>query len=662
VKRRFRIALVAVGAVIALCLSSASSAGAATFTPGPCPDQVLDPPSKKALRGARCGTLVVPENRARPTGRTIRLAVGIIPALIADKEPDPIVFLNGGPGSDSFNGPPGYMTDPKFNYRRDVIFMSQRGHLTSRPTLMCPEFDRIGPRLARVPMGDPSTGRLYEQAARECRARLTAQGIDLSSYNTQESAADFADLRRALGLRQWNVLGHSYGTDLAQIYMKEHPEGIRSVQLDGVVPPSEVSVGWPWSTQRFSTDHIFRACVAQPNCDRRYPRLRSTYHRLVRELDRKPLKVPVRLEDGRRLTTVLDGVALVNWIVPKAHFAPEIPAALDQLAEGRPDKIATEWAEGRVAPAKTFAEGLSLSVACREWLPYESLADQFRKGREAFPDFPRRVLAQPPQHQFFREKCRVWNVPAGPASIREIVRSPIETLTTSGSFDGQTGAQWAAFVADRLPNSHQLLVPGTSHGTGFVKRCGQGASKSFFNNPSAPDLHCEPAPRVRAFELEKHGCFTRRANVGRRGIGRIRLGRSRAGLLRRATGVSADPIRRTRHSLRWCVKRRLTRRRRGRVTATFRSAARSSGVQLITSTVRGMGNGRVRVGSSAARVRRAYPARRGLGGGLFQARPGSRRIVGLRRGKVRFVGVASRRLLRNRAALRRALRRAGVRG
>ena len=109
------------------------------------------------------------------------------------------------------------------------------------------------------------------EAARECYERLSAQGIDLGAYNTTESAADFADLRVALGIAEWNVYGVSYGTDLALTYMREHPEGVRSVTIDSVVPPNLASLGLNWFNAGVTMDRFFAACTADLACNERYP-------------------------------------------------------------------------------------------------------------------------------------------------------------------------------------------------------------------------------------------------------------------------------------------------------------------------------------------------------------------------------------------------------
>ena len=150
--------------------------------------------------------------------------------------------------------------------------------------------------------------------------------------------------------------------------------------------------------------------------------------------------------------------------------------------------------------------------------------------------------------------------------------------------------------------------------------------------------------------LELSGpCLAPRAPIGPRNIGRVRLGYTRSRLLRR---LPVAPVRRTRHSQSYCV-----RGRSGRVAAVF-SRGR---VELVATTARGHGNRGVGVRARERAFRRAYPNRRRIGRGLFRASRRSPRLFGVRGGRVRFIAVANRRLLARPRALRRALRRAGIR-
>ena len=91
---------------------------------------------------------------------------------------------------------------------------------------------RLRQRAPRPPLLFRSNQARSLAATEACHRDLAATGADLSAYNSSESAADFADLRKVLGYAAWNVYGTSYGSYLAQTLMRDHPEGIRSVVLD----------------------------------------------------------------------------------------------------------------------------------------------------------------------------------------------------------------------------------------------------------------------------------------------------------------------------------------------------------------------------------------------------------------------------------------------
>lgn len=482
----------------------ARTVGDARFVPGACPKTAEPVP---ALKGARCGTLRVPENRTRRGGRTITLGVAIVPATAAKPKADPVVWFAGGPGDDAV-GEARMAVDGGLNRDRDLILMSQRGTYSADPALTCPGVDAFNARAVGLVHDAPSTERLHVEATRTCRGRLARRGIGLSSYNGTESAADYADLRLALGLEQWNVFGISYGTDLALLYMRLHPKGIRSVGIDGILPPSRAGSALTWSSARQGFDGLFKACAAQPACARRYPHLSATFDRLVRELEARPVTTTVTVP-GRRapVKVVLDGGALVNWLTSATHVASAVPRSLDELAHGRPQRIAVQWAGGKLSPqaAGRVSHGLAYGVFCSEWVPYESRAEAIRGGREAFPSFPRSVLAQAPQLTFLRPDCAVWNVPAAPRSVRDVTRSDIPTLALSGGFDSQTGADNGPYVARTLNRATVVTVPYTAHVTFAASPCAQAITRSFLDTPAAPDTGCLKDVKPPQFEIGQIG-------------------------------------------------------------------------------------------------------------------------------------------------------------
>jgi pimeloyl-ACP methyl ester carboxylesterase len=469
----------------------------ARFESAPCPKKS---PAVPAFARARCGYLVVPENRFKSNGRTIRLAVAIVPSVLPKPAPDPIVFLSGGPGSDSFRDT-SLVTDAGLNRNRELIVLSQRGTVNDSPALMCPEIAQFYWRRVGLGYDAPSAGRLYVQAGADCRRRLTAARIDVAAYDDAENAADVADLRKTRGIKQWNVFAHSYGTELALVYMRDYPAGIRSVVLDGVTPPSVSEPGrFGWSAVREGFDNMVAACAAQPRCRARYPKLGATFFRLVNQLEAHPATTKVSLPGvSGPVKVVLDGGALVNWMILETHDPTKFPLAVDELAHGRPQRVATFWASVSAHPeTNPFAYGMNLTVVCRDQVPFESASARVRAGQQAFPAFAASVQAQAPQEAFIGDGCRAWNVPKAPASVRAVTKSAIRTLLESGSFDAQTADQWARYAARTLPNSIQTNYPGLAHGVFATSPCAASVIISFFDDPKTPNTSClasvKPAP------------------------------------------------------------------------------------------------------------------------------------------------------------------------
>ncbi|MFD8292515.1 alpha/beta fold hydrolase [Streptomyces lavendulae] len=467
--------------------TSRAAAPAARFVPGACP---TTPEPVAALDGAKCGFLEVPENRSRPAGRTIRLAVAVVPAASSKPAQDPVVYMAGGPGGDAFDDIP-LLVDAGVNRDRDLIVMAQRGNLHSQPNLACPEIDRASARAVGLRYDDPSARRLLVGAAKQCRDRLAADGTDLGAYNTGENAADFADLRTALGVRRWNVYAYSYGTDLALTYLREHPRGIRSVALDSVTPPQTVNLPWTWSSAREGVDAVLAACRAEPRCQARYPDVARTLTEQVRKLEAHPLTLhaaPPR--GGEPVKVVLDGGALVNLIVGNGVRPADLPAALDELARGNPQRFARARAADAYPAVGRTAHGLTESVACGEWVPGYTESQVLEAGRTAFPGMPDTVLAQAPQLPFQQEVCRVWNVPDRTAAQRVATVSAVPALVVSGTFDTKTGASWGARTARDLSRSTVVRIPGVGHFAVAQSPCAQSVLASFFAHPTAPDTGC----------------------------------------------------------------------------------------------------------------------------------------------------------------------------
>ena len=461
------------------------------------------------LAGASCGYLVVPEDRRRPNGRSIRLMVAKFPARSPEKRADPVVYLAGGPGDIApleVNG----LIAANFIRDRDILVVSQRGTMFSEPALTCASVDDFSRELLGLRFYSEATKRAHLAATQTCHRELAATGADLSAYNSTENAADFADLRNLLGLTAWNVYGNSYGSYLAQTLMRDHPEGIRSVVLDSVLPPSyTIPANW-WIT-RAGFDNLFQACVAQAACNAAHPHLKETFAGLVNKLEAEPLTTTVRDRvTGKDLKVVLDGGALVDWLRNQNYAVALLRAApglIGGLAASRPEAIET-IAKDRVSRAPppgpsvpALGYGLSYGVTCREDYPFATPQDLATAGREAFPNYPASVQGEGVGGwAYVNEDCRdVWKVPAAPTAMHQPVASSIPTLLISGSFDTLTSLDGAKAAAASLSNATIISIQGVGHFVSSASPCAQAVIVSFVDDPHAPDTSCAGALKPASF-------------------------------------------------------------------------------------------------------------------------------------------------------------------
>jgi pimeloyl-ACP methyl ester carboxylesterase len=180
------------------------------------------------------GVLKVPENRNNPNSRTLKLVYKVLKAKETDSTKAPIVYLQGGPGAATLIMEEFWANHP-LRTDRDIVLMDQRG--TGESEANCIKSKKA---LFTVMRQDYDIEEDYEATKillAECKKTIQKEGVDLEGYNSRENAADFEDLRKALGCKKWNLFGASYGSRLGLTIMRDFPESVRSAILLGVFPP-----------------------------------------------------------------------------------------------------------------------------------------------------------------------------------------------------------------------------------------------------------------------------------------------------------------------------------------------------------------------------------------------------------------------------------------
>ena len=224
-----------------------------------------------------CGTVQVPEDNARPDGKKIPLKFSILKSWSQYPEPDPVVYLQGGPGASALSQIPLLATTfEAFRKTRDVVFWDQRSAGLSGQSVKC--FKALAANAALIAKKastttDISGANKDSNTVSDCLKEVEAAGIDISKYNTFENAKDVRTITRALGYKSYNLYGISYGTKLALETMRVAPEGIRAVVIDGVAPP------WVHLYDSLALklsepiEHVVEQCKADATCNKTFPDL-----------------------------------------------------------------------------------------------------------------------------------------------------------------------------------------------------------------------------------------------------------------------------------------------------------------------------------------------------------------------------------------------------
>lgn len=457
-----------------------------------------------------CGYVIVPENRYVDSGKTIRLAVAIYHG--SDPSALPILYLQGGPGQETVTLMSEYFdwTIGPYLNERDFILLDQRGIGLSEPNLDCPKLDKVFEDDATDNIPAAQRDERYLNAFRECRDRLTASGVDLSSYNTMENAADVKDVILALGYPQATLFGVSYGTRLAQVVMRENPEVVYSAVLDSVLPIESKVYNESAAVAQASLDTLFAGCAADPECHRAYPNLKQDLRDVVTQLQAKPIRTKLfgyGEDDYSRRVDGTEFMSTILWAMRDPDLQVIIPQAIGRAKSGEANMLGFIMSFP-INAINDINLGTYLSINCREQV-YASTPKEVSDDLASYPDTEMVGLSWvygDPDLIF--SLCDAWQVAGIRPDENEALVSDIPTLVMAGEYDSTTPPFWAKQVADRLSRGTYAEFPGQGHGVAFSQNstCPREVLKIFFAEPeNQPDLSCTAEMPPPAFTVPYNG-------------------------------------------------------------------------------------------------------------------------------------------------------------
>jgi pimeloyl-ACP methyl ester carboxylesterase len=467
--RQFCAALVWVGlCVCAWWPRSAHAGDAATL---PLTECRLEHPLKLISVPARCGTLRVPEDREHPKDGSIELKVAVVPALNRRSTAAPMFLLAGGPGQSAMQVYVSlHSAFTRINRDHAIVLLDQRG--TGSSSLQSCEYPEEWQQPA-----DPIPA--LRKATADCLAKL---GQRVRFYTTSIAVRDLEEMRAALGYEQIDLYGASYGTRVAELYMRRHPARVHAVILDGVTYPEQViGVETPQDGES-ALNLIMARCRQAPDCAAAYPDLQQDLDSLLRRFG--PQKVMVTIDDPNsglpleiEFNRKILGAAL-RFLSYSAMQASLLPALIHQAAHGKLRPLASQSIMNARQIGDQLANGMQYSVICSEDEPFFAAAHIDRAAMAKTYQGTELVDA-------LSEICKLW--PRGPvdADLHAPLHSDIPTLLLSGEADPVTPPADAERAASSLTRHRHLVLKGEGHGqlaSGCVPRL-----MADFLDSAAPD-------------------------------------------------------------------------------------------------------------------------------------------------------------------------------
>ena len=397
----------------------------------------------------RCGSLTVFENRRSGSGRTIDLNVVVLPALDPSSPEAPLFELAGGPGIAATGAAELYVTEMReYRRHRDVVLVDQRGTGGSNP-LHCPHETTPQSFLDEM---------FPVRYVEKCREELESRA-DLTQYTTPVAADDLDDVRAWLGYEQIDLLGVSYGTRAALVYLRRYPERVRSAVLMGVSPTDHKGPLHHARDGQRAMDLLLADCSADQDCKRAFPEVGRQLVEVLEALGRQPARVPYVLpETGAKVAVEIRREVFAEKLRSRLydpHNARRLPAVIHHAALGNFDPFLELVLPQTRTDPDFIADGMYLSVTCAEDTALIDPAEAARLGRGTFFG-EYRVFQQ-------RRACGLWPRGPLPDGYHQPVESRTPVLVISGFMDPVTPPAWGANVARHLPNSLHVVIPHHAH-------------------------------------------------------------------------------------------------------------------------------------------------------------------------------------------------------
>jgi pimeloyl-ACP methyl ester carboxylesterase len=443
----------------------------------------LNLPGTNYTAEARCGSLEVAENPQQPEGKKISLNIALAPATGRKIEPDPVFFFAGGPGQAASET--WVMLRPvldQIRKHRDIVMIDQRG--TGKSNKLACTSEPVDALNQEVDLD------LLRKDTERCLDELSG---DPRFYTTSIAMADYNQVRIAMGFDKINIMGVSYGTRSAQVYLREFPETVRTVTLDSVVP-MQLALGQDHSEMLDkSVAVVFADCANDETCNTLFPEQTEELNLLFEQLRENPREISITNPITGKTENVLLNADILAVAIRFLSYSTDTQALLpllvhEALTTGDLSRLAIQAIVVMSNLNEMLAHGMELSVICNEDYPFMDLTADYSD-----------TLMGNLFLQVIDVQCQVWPRVAVSSDYHLPVESELPVLLMSGERDPVTPPEYAALTAQTFPNSLNLVARGQAHSV-MKNNCLKSITTAFIESGSVEGLdtscvdNIQPAP------------------------------------------------------------------------------------------------------------------------------------------------------------------------
>lgn len=421
-----------------------------------------------------CGFITVAENAYQPQAKQIQIHYAVLPAIKNNQHNDALLAIAGGPGQSAIDNAAFFnRTFSKIRQNRDILLIDQRG--TGRSNILNCETDNSQNALAANEANFDTA-----KEAQTCLDNLADS--DVTQYGSLNALQDFEAVRQHLGYQKLHIYGISYGTRMAQLYMRHHPDALSTVTLDGVVPMKRSVLDIDNAISR-AIELLIQDCANNNLCHASYTNIKAELHAVDNTLAIAPVikqvSDPLTSETTQLTMTRAKFIGAIRMALYAPNIRALIPHAIHQAANGNYLPILGLHALN--LDSTGIAMGMNTSVVCGEdWQPL--IQSEREEANRTY--FAQEMITN------FEQSCTVWNMPPVNEHFSAAISSHIPTLLLSGRLDPATPPSWGKVAMEKLTNARHFIAPYATHGVAG-QSCGNDLVAQLVDTGSITELDSE---------------------------------------------------------------------------------------------------------------------------------------------------------------------------